>query len=119
MRKLWIVWGESESSLRHALHKEDDDYVPAYKMDSTTEAMAVTTPKGHVVLRFKEEPMDPGIISHECFHAAFGILDRIGVRLSDDSEEALAYLLDWIVTQVYEAKKEASLGGSPPAECAD
>jgi hypothetical protein len=103
-RKLWIVWNSSESELRHALARENDDYSAAYKFGKDSEGVTVTTGKGHVVMRFHEEPNDPRLIAHESLHAAWGILDRIGVKMSDDSEEALAYLMDWIIGQVYETK---------------
>ena len=51
-----------------------------------------------------------GVICHESFHATFALLQRKGVVLSDISEEAFAYTLEYIVKQCEgfwkEAKKE-------------
>lgn len=42
-----------------------------------------------------------GIVSHEAFHATRYILECKGLgELSDETEEAYAYLLDWIVRQI-------------------
>ena len=40
-----------------------------------------------------EKPQEYATLSHEIFHAAFGIMDEIGVSPSEDSEEAYAYLI--------------------------
>lgn len=48
----------------------------------------------------------PGTIAHECFHMTRLMMNHAGVVLSDDSEEAYAYALDYMVTQVTEAMVE-------------
>lgn len=42
-----------------------------------------------------------GILAHEAFHAAHGILSYCGVNLSTDSEESYAYMIGWITECVY------------------
>lgn len=37
-----------------------------------------------------------GLISHEAFHATKYIMDFVGMELNDGSEEAYAYLIQWI-----------------------
>ena len=39
----------------------------------------------------------PGLLAHECAHAAVGVLDRAGVPVSSKGDEALAYVLQWLV----------------------
>lgn len=44
---------------------------------------------------------DPGTVAHECFHVARYILDDRGVVEENDSQEATAYLLGYLVTSIY------------------
>lgn len=46
---------------------------------------------------------DMQFLSHEIFHAVCAIMIGIGVPLSDDSEEAYAYLTGYITRKVLEA----------------
>lgn len=39
-------------------------------------------------------------VPHECFHAVHWIMTERGIRLSDDSEEAYAYLLDYLINKI-------------------
>lgn len=43
----------------------------------------------------------PEIIAHESLHAAAYILRHVGVRFTKASEEAYAYLLQYIVENIY------------------
>jgi len=47
-----------------------------------------------------------GHIAHECLHAANMCLGHIGDIASHENDETLAYLLDWMVDQVYTYMKE-------------
>jgi hypothetical protein len=54
------------------------------------------------MIRFKEKEPKDGLIAHEAFHAAFRILNSIGLNPSYETEEAYAYLLDYIVNKIKE-----------------
>lgn len=41
-----------------------------------------------------------GTITHEVFHLVYGIFDQIGMKLSDDSEEAYAYAIGLLAMKV-------------------
>lgn len=41
-----------------------------------------------------------GILAHECFHAAFFVLQRRGVVWSNESDEAFAYYIAWMFRSV-------------------
>lgn len=49
------------------------------------------------------------VISHEVMHAAHDILSHAGLRLTDSSEEAYAYLTGWLITKVYEVAHENNI----------
>jgi hypothetical protein len=55
-----------------------------------------------LMIRFKEKKPKDGLIAHEAFHAAFRILNSIGINPSYETEEAYAYLLDYIVNKIKE-----------------
>jgi hypothetical protein len=42
----------------------------------------------------------PEIIAHECFHAVHWVLKEKGIILSDDSEEAYAYLIQFLMANI-------------------
>ena len=44
---------------------------------------------------------DPGIINHELLHATVNLMRYSGVSLSDSSEEAYAYQLQYLTNQFY------------------
>lgn len=56
------------------------------------------------VIRMANYPItviDYGILQHEIFHAADLALRHMGITLSDDSDEAYAYLIEYLTTEIY------------------
>ncbi len=43
----------------------------------------------------------PGTIAHEVFHAVEFLMDRIGIKLDPNSDEAYAYLTGYITDEIY------------------
>lgn len=43
-----------------------------------------------------------GVLAHEIAHAAIGIMQKIGVSLSPESEEAYTYLIQYLTERIYE-----------------
>ena len=54
---------------------------------------------------FPEKPEHYGFLAHEIFHAADLMLRRAGMSLSDDSDEAWAYQIDWLTKKIYQEFK--------------
>ena len=100
-KKLWLIYGEPDSSVIHKFASEADNYQDCYSLPEDDLGRTIRTKKGNVVIRFQSIPTDPAAIAHEAFHAAFNILDYIGMSLTDESEEAFAYLLDSVVSQIH------------------
>lgn len=50
---------------------------------------------------FKKDAKGYATLSHECFHAAEFILRLCGVHLNDNSHEAYAYLLGYLIEQIH------------------
>ena len=49
----------------------------------------------------KCEPITHGIVAHEALHVVHSILSTIGFELDDNSQEAYAYLIEWVVDEIY------------------
>lgn len=59
------------------------------------------------LIRFAREPFaDHDVIAHEIFHVAAHLWRYVGVRFSEDSEEAYAYLIDYLTEEFYIQLKE-------------
>ncbi|WP_077417919.1 hypothetical protein [Chryseobacterium sp. JV274] len=68
------------------------------------DATAVEHKSGDLTLFFNESPKKDNfwlsILTHETLHAACYILRRVGVQLSEESEEAYAYLQQMIFEEI-------------------
>jgi hypothetical protein len=53
--------------------------------------------------RWEGRPEDFGTLAHEAFHAMWALMAHIGVKPTDDSEEAMAYALDDILASLLRA----------------
>ncbi len=42
-----------------------------------------------------------GHLSHEIFHAVEFLMERIGMKLTSDSDEAYAYCIDYLTKEIY------------------
>lgn len=60
---------------------------------------------GHIIVAFAKPHITPGLIAHECGHAAGYVLNHVGVKADWENDEAFTYLLSWMVNRVYETIK--------------
>jgi hypothetical protein len=61
---------------------------------------------GQSVIRLNYMPKftesdEMGLLQHEIFHASTIILEDLGIRFKKQSEEAFAYLVQYITTEIY------------------
>ena len=105
-KKYWLIYEETDADVMHFFHKEPDDFKAIYRVSPENDALTIRTPRGSVVTRFHTRPSEPGIIAHEAFHAAYAILDYVGMTLSDSSEEAFAYMVDWLTSHIHKTINE-------------
>ena len=64
-----------------------------------------------IVVYMPKEPGDAkdlGVLVHELFHAAYFILQKAGIDCNDSTDEAYAYLIEFLVEKVF-----SSLSVSP------
>lgn len=65
----------------------------------------VLLPNGSVILYMPKSPStieDYAVLQHEIFHVAFFVLERIGIALSEDSDEAYSYLIQFLTKRILE-----------------
>jgi hypothetical protein len=79
----------------------DEDYIDIVGKleDEDYDARAIMTDGGYTILLFKDKP-SAGTIAHECFHAITFLFKRLGITLTEGSDEAWAYLLEYLVDQI-------------------
>lgn len=61
---------------------------------------------GAILIRFKDDIDIPGIVAHEAFHAIVYLFEKIGIDFAYESEEAYAYSLEYLTTQILKIKED-------------
>ncbi len=76
---------------------------------NTVRGRTVMFSTNQTLIRIVEYPvscLDYGNLQHEIFHAVTFIMDRIGMKLVvEESDEAYAYLVSYITTEIYKKIK--------------
>lgn len=71
--------------------------------DRSYKASTVNMQNAGLLLHFRDK--SPGVVAHEVFHIAHAVLDDAGIKLSFKSDEAFAYLIEYLVTEITEVLK--------------
>lgn len=61
---------------------------------------------GCILIRFKDDIDNPGIVAHEAFHAIVYLFEKIGIEYAYESEEAYAYALEYLTNQILKIKTD-------------
>ncbi len=72
--------------------------------DNEKDGGTVIFASGQTLIRMPKIPKSAkeyGTLQHEIFHATEFVLSRIGMILCDKSDEAYAYLIGYLTTQIY------------------
>ena len=80
-------------------HEVEDEFC-----NTEFQAQTVMFSGGMTAVWFRECPIKASqyaLIAHEVFHAVDFLFQRINIKLSNDSNEAYAYLLQYITEQIY------------------
>jgi len=64
---------------------------------------------GAILIRFKDDIDNPGIVAHEAFHAIVYLFEKIGIDFAYESEEAYAYSLEYLTNQILKIKEDANM----------
>jgi hypothetical protein len=80
-----------------------------FKKYMTNQKSIATTHKtrsGCILIRFKDDIDNPGIVAHEAFHAIVFLFKKIGIQYCYESEEAYAYTLEYLTNQILKIKED-------------
>jgi uncharacterized protein YfkK (UPF0435 family) len=109
-----ISVNEDDDVLVNRLLDDNDreDCEALTNLHDTVKARTVMLPSNQTVIRFKiKDDVDSiiGIIAHEVFHATTFILEKIGMKMKImTSDEAYAYLIQYLMQEIYNGLKERS-----------
>ncbi|HMT01783.1 MAG TPA: hypothetical protein PKD00_00495 [Burkholderiales bacterium] len=105
-----VFYGNDKSllskKLKKYLFKEDIEYLKTIEFHRGKSIMFTS---GQTLLWLKEEPNNPetlAILNHEIFHCVCFIMEKVGIKFSDDSDEAFAYLIEYVSKQIYKKLKK-------------
>ena len=93
------------------LYEEIKENISKKKFDKkmTNQKSIATTFKlktGCILIRFKDDIDNPGIVAHEAFHAIVYLFEKIGIEYAYESEEAYAYSLEYLTNQILKIKSD-------------
>jgi hypothetical protein len=96
------------------LYEEIKENISKKKFDKkmTNQKSIATTFKlktGCILIRFKDDIDNPGIVAHEAFHAIVYLFEKIGIEYAYQSEEAYAYSLEYLTNQILKIKEDANM----------
>lgn len=80
-----------------------------FKKHMTKQTAIATTHKmrsGCILIRFKDDIDNPGIVAHEAFHAIVFLFKKIGIQFCYESEEAYTYTLEYLTNQILNIKTD-------------
>ncbi len=86
--------------------KQFDKHMANQKSIATTHKLKT----GSILIRFKDDINDPGIVAHEAFHAVVFLFKKIGIDFVYESEEAYAYTLEYLTNQILNIKTDHDKG---------
>jgi hypothetical protein len=91
--------GSTEKSLaKHKLLTREVEFPEATDL-ATCQKVGFKT-GGMGILLFLPSKRHPSTTLHECIHAAHMVLDMVGIDIDPEDDEALAYLVEWLVNMV-------------------
>lgn len=109
-----VAFGVSDDEMREHLSRyslPEDDIVPALFGDNVTvKGRTVMFSNNATLIRTRHFPVSVtqyGQLQHEIFHAVCFIMEQVGMPLQVMvSDEAYAYLIQYLTTQIYEMIQE-------------
>lgn len=102
-----ISIGQSDDDLyeeikENVTQKEFKKYMTKQTAIATTHKLST----GAILIRFKDDINNPGIVAHEAFHAVVFLFKKIGISFCYESEEAYTYALEYLTNQILKLKTD-------------
>lgn len=85
--------------------KDFKKHIVDQKAIATTHKMR----SGAILIRFKDDINNPGIVAHEAFHAIVFLFKKIGISFCYESEEAYTYALEYLTNQILKIKEDENM----------
>jgi hypothetical protein len=85
--------------------KQFDKHMANQKSIATTHKLKT----GAILIKFRDDIDDPGIVAHEAFHAVVFLFKKIGIDFAYESEEAYAYTLEYLTNQILKIKTNENM----------
>lgn len=84
------------------IKKNRDKYPSDYTPENGEARLFVGLPHGYIMMFHKEDSYvkTTGAIVHESLHLTHYVLNRAGIKLTTESEEAFTYLTEYIVEEI-------------------
>lgn len=90
--------------------KQFDKHMANQKAIATTHKLKT----GAILIRFRDDIDDAGIVAHEALHAVVYLFKKIGIEFAYESEEAYAYTLEYLTNQILKIKEDANMDMGKP-----
>jgi len=102
--------GQSDDDLYEQIQenisrKQFDKHMANQKSTATTHKLKT----GSILIRFKDDIDNAGIVAHEAFHAVVFLFKKIGIDFAYESEEAYAYTLEYLTNQILKIKEDENM----------
>ena len=103
--QILVYFGQDKKPLYKELKKRlPKSAIDTLKTFDFKVGKSVMFPNGQTLLWLNEKPNSVSglaTLNHEIFHCACFILERVGIVYSESSDEAYAYLIEYLTKQIY------------------
>lgn len=103
--QILVYFGQDKKPLYKELKKRlPKSAIDTLKTFDFKVGKSVMFPTGQTLLWLNEKPNSVSglaTLNHEIFHCACFILERVGIVYSESSDEAYAYLIEYLTKQIY------------------
>ncbi len=85
-------------SLGYEVSDKENDVINMYGL-----GRCIILGNGGTILWLRDYPKSAqslATITHEVFHAVYFVLDKVGIKISDDSDELVAYMQGYLVEKI-------------------
>jgi len=104
----WLVWPVNRKQAEAWLHQKftDDDSREIPHLDTADACTVCSCPPIIFLTKWNSSPEWIANLTHECIHVANHILEQRGVKEKEGCDEALAYLVGYLVESFMIALKK-------------
>ena len=99
---LYVSFGQEDAEVVKQLKKQGVRTPDDFKVLGNGRCIMYS--EGATMIRMHTIPKSPsayGILQHEIFHAVDFLFNRIGIKLDESSNEAYAYLIEYLTKEIY------------------